>query len=240
MVLQPVGPEPPNVYWRRRALVVAGVLVVLVVLLKACTGAGGGKDASADPTADSSTPAASTGSALGGGLDDPSAAPSSGADASAAADPSGGPSTAPSSTPGATPAATPAPGGTCSDRQLRVVVGTDASAYRAGATPRLSFTVTNNSSTPCTRDVGTAALSLEVRSGPDRIWNSDDCTSKGSSSVRTLAAGTTFTPRSVTWSGKRSGPGKCGPGRARAKAGTYTVTARVGTLTSAPKRFVLR
>ena len=41
-VLRPVGPEPPGVYWRRRATLLVAVAVVVVLLAWACAGGSGG------------------------------------------------------------------------------------------------------------------------------------------------------------------------------------------------------
>lgn len=236
MVLQPVGPEPSNVYWRRRAVLIVVAVLVLLVLLRACASIGGGSD---DPETPGGAAPASTSPAdvaIGGGLDDPSDDPSPGAsgpgDPADAGDPAGTPAAT------STPAA-PAADGICRDSDLSVTVGTDASSYRAGATPRLVLKVTNTSSASCRRDLGSAALSLVVSSGPDRVWSSDDCSPAGKPAVRALAAGGSVSSR-VTWSGKRSAKGQCGPNRKRALPGTYAVTAKVGTATSAAKRFILQ
>ncbi|RZS79468.1 hypothetical protein EV189_3822 [Motilibacter rhizosphaerae] len=236
--MQPVGPEPPTVYWRRRALVLGGLVVVLALLLAYCTRGGGGSGGSASSSASSSSAAsdgASDGAsvdAVGGGLE-PSAPAD---DASSAA--SGEPAASGASTAEASASATPAAGGTCADSAITVSVRTDARAYAVGGRPHISLSVTNSSRAACRRDVGSAALSVVVRSGADRVWSSDDCGGKGTSRVTPLAAGAAYST-SVTWSGKRSAPGECGA-RPAAKAGTYTVTAYAGRAASTPVRFVLR
>jgi hypothetical protein len=50
MVLHPVGPLPASTYWRRRLVLLVG-LVVLVLLVRSCAGGGGGK-----PVSHGSTP----------------------------------------------------------------------------------------------------------------------------------------------------------------------------------------
>ena len=49
-----VGPLPPAVYWRRRAVVV-GVLLVLVLLVTYACGSSGGKGSAGAPRADVGT-----------------------------------------------------------------------------------------------------------------------------------------------------------------------------------------
>jgi hypothetical protein len=88
--------------------------------------------------------------------------------------------------------------------------------------------VTNQGPTPCTADLGQAAIELLVVSGSDRIWSSDDCAPGGEAELTTLEPGKAVTRR-ATWDGRRSLPG-CEGSKARAKAGTYRVTGRLGQL----------
>ena len=90
--------------------------------------------------------------------------------------------------------------------------------------------VRNASQVACRRDLGGRALEVQVFSGADRIWSSDDCSADTARSVQLLAPGKTL-QTTVSWAGTRSRPGCTGP-RAEAQAGTYTVRARLGTLRS--------
>lgn len=161
---------------------------------------------------------------LTGGSDDPDTlaeAPRDGA--TAAATPS-----APG-TPVATPI--PSPSGTapiCQPEALEIAAGADAESYPVGGRPRLSLSVTNTGSAPCTRDLGQAAVELLVFSGSDRIWSSDDCAPGGPKRVTTLEPGKPDVQR-VTWDARRSLP-DCGGQKAQAQAGTYRVHGRVGQL----------
>lgn len=56
-VLHPVGPNPPRVYWVRRAVLVAILLVLTFAIVKACSG-GSGKPSGSPSPHDSPTPTA--------------------------------------------------------------------------------------------------------------------------------------------------------------------------------------
>lgn len=131
------------------------------------------------------------------------------------------------------PAATTLPpvasGGPCPDSSLTLTSKTDADTYALGSAPRITLTVTNSGTVPCTRDLGSGAVELLVYSGPsDRIWSSDDCQSAKGTAVATLQPGG-HQNVVVTWFAKRSAPG-CTGTREAAKAGTYRLELRVGTL----------
>ncbi|NHC16521.1 hypothetical protein [Motilibacter deserti] len=71
MVLQPVGPESPGTYWMRRAVLLVGALVVLLLGVRAC---GGGSGDAAERGTGKPTPSATAsgtpGSGTGGGTGD--------------------------------------------------------------------------------------------------------------------------------------------------------------------------
>ena len=219
----PVGPESAETYWMRRALVALAVLVPLVLLLSLLTGGGDDALVEADATASPSP--------------EPSAASSP--DPNASPDPSASPGTSASPGASASPTASPtAAAAACTDAVLRVEAAATEATYAVGASPRLQLTVTNTGTTPCSRDLGQAAVELQVVSGADRIWSSDDCAPGGDADVVTLAPGKAEVS-TVTWSGTRSRPG-CEGDEERATAGTYRVNGRVGELRESGESFVLR
>jgi hypothetical protein len=193
MALHPVGPLPAATYWRRR-LVLLAVLIGLVLLARSAIGGGG--EPSTPRTGASPTPKAST---------------------THSATPKPKPTTAAGPT-------------TCRDGALALTVAPDAGEHRAGAPVRFTVTVKNVSGTACRRDLGGGSLELVVRSGQDRIWSSDDCSTDRGSAVQLLRAGASL-QTVVTWPGKRSARG-CPTARPEARAGTYTARARLGTLRS--------
>jgi len=142
-----------------------------------------------------------------------------------------GPSPSPSVTRSASPrpTASSAPG-TCPDSALTLTVAPEPGQHVAGRPLRLTVTVKNVSRVACKRDLGGRVLEVLIRSGEDRIWSSDDCSTDHASSVQLLRAGASL-QTTVTWQGRRSARG-CPTPSTEAKPGTYTVRARVGTLRS--------
>ena len=141
----------------------------------------------------------------------PAASTAAGASAAASAEPSASPTVA-----------------ACAPAALQLTATAGAATYVVGDRPELELTVTSSAASPCSRDVGQAAVEVLIFSGSDRIWSSDDCASGGPSKVTTLERGVPVAVK-VTWSGSRSLPGCSGP-QSRAVAGTYRVSARVGEL----------
>ena len=219
----PVGPQSAQTYWKRRAAVALAVLVPLVLLLSLL---GGGDD---DQLVDAGATAPASASA------EPTATPVPVVDPSATPAPSvtAGTSASPSASASPTAAAV-----ACTDAVLRVEAAAAEDTYTVGARPKLQLRVTNAGPTPCSRDLGQAAVELQVVSGADRIWSSDDCAPGGDADVVTLEPGQAEVS-TVTWSGARSLPG-CDGDEQKAEAGTYRVLGRVGELREQGASFVLR
>lgn len=207
-VVRPVGPEPPFVYWVRRASVVL-VLVAILAIFAWFIG-GRGSDETATPTAGTS------------------ALPTTSA------------STAPVATDAASAAAATQPVGDplpCGPGDILVEATTDSTTYRIGETPRLTLTITNTSSLPCTRDVGPKVNELKITSGGYHVWSSDDCGASDESKIVTLEPGEKVAS-TITWKGRLSEPGCPTEGDA-AKAGRYEVVGRNGKLDSDGTPFAL-
>ncbi|MEI8055938.1 MAG: hypothetical protein WCI29_00925 [Actinomycetes bacterium] len=153
--------------------------------------------------------------------------------------PGGSSTSAPSTNPSVSPTNTADAGQTlaCADSDLKVTASTDAARYPVGSTPRLRMKIENVSAKPCTRDIGAAQNELVIRSGSVRVWSSDDCSPGGSPDIATLAPGQSFSV-TVTWPGRLSAPG-CTGKKAIAKAGTYRLVGRNGTLRSSASPFSL-
>lgn len=147
------------------------------------------------------------------------------------------PTAAPTARPTPSRAAVAAPAG-CTDAGLTLTTTTEADTYAVGATPKITLVIKNAGPAPCRRDLGPGAVELLVYSGKDRVWSSDDCSPSTAQSVTVLGAGGTQAVVK-TWPGVRSLPG-CTGSRAAAKAGTYRVVARLGTLRADGAVFRLR
>lgn len=231
-MLQPVGPLPASIYWRRRAIVAVAALLVLIVGWQLLPGGGGedprrtaGAAASPTPTEQPSTSLAAT---------PPSGDPGRPADGGAAT------TAAPVSTPAPTtprPTTAPPPG-PCKDGALALRVVPAQPAYRVGQQPVLGLEVRNTSRTPCVRDLGAAQQEIVLYQGSIRLWSSNDCYPEGATDTRVLKPGVAQS-FSVTWSGLGSQP-KCAGTRARVGAGTYQLVGRLGTLVSKRTALALR
>jgi hypothetical protein len=209
--MSPIGPEPPVVYWIRRAAVIVALLTVILAsvwVIQALRHRG----ASSAAAAASASASASTGSGA--------PAPSDSAAASGApAD-------------GTVPA--------CPDAVIKVEATTNSATYPVGSTPKLTLAISNTGPAACSRDVGPAANSLEVTSGGYHVWSTDDCTPSTKTKVSTLEPGQKVVA-SITWAGKLSTKGcPDGPdGGADAKVGRYAVIGKNGAVSSDTTPFAL-
>lgn len=212
-ILNPRGPLPRGVYWRRRLVLIGAVLLLLVVTYTCARDDGGAKRTAATTT----------------GTPTPTAA--------AKTTPPPSPTSSPKATPTPTNSPTPKPTTPCTDKALKVEASTSTIRYPKGVRPVLIMSVTNTGKYACTRDLGQRARELRLTSGNDRVWSSDDCSPGGAADPVVLKPGARrdFT---VTWSRKRSKP-DCPGGQPTAAPGTYRVYARLGRITSPGAAFLL-
>ncbi|WP_067698602.1 DUF4232 domain-containing protein [Nocardia jejuensis] len=219
-MLEPNGPLPPEIYWRRRALAIGAIVVALAIVLWVGFALlrGGGDDPKADAKGATSTSATTKPSGSSSGAPDS-------ASASAKPSASGG---------SAAPAAAQ---GQCPDQSLAVKVNVGQPTYKTGEQPVFGIVITNISSSTCERDMGSGLQLVSVQSldGQRRLWSSTDCYPDGTPDVRALNPGqqAAFT---VTWSGATSQP-QCAGDRVAVPAGPYTVVAQLGSVRSAPEPF---
>jgi len=213
----PVGPQPPSVYWRRRAVLALGLIAVVVIIVLIVVRPGSG---SAEPgAATTSTPAAPAA--------DP-AAETTPTETAPAADATADP--ADTSTQGASDA--PA----CSTRDIDLVPVTDKTTYAATELPQISMSITNSGRADCSIDLGSAQQTLVVSSGEEQYWSSKDCQVNGTNQVVTLTAGQTLTTPAIAWDRTRSSADTCeSTTREPVTAGgaTYRLAVSVGDITSA-------
>ena len=216
-VVHPVGPEEPQVYWRRRLVLGLAALVTLIVIVRSVTG---GEE-----------PVAST----------VSVAPSTEAVA-ASAEPSAVPSVVASPTvaalqPTAQPTVPVVGEGECSDADTSVRVVVDRETTAVGEGVHINMIVKNISETTCKRDVGSGANEVTVISGPALIWSTDHCNPNTDKDLVELAPGQEWKVK-VVWIGKQTAKG-CKV-RNMAEPGAYWAHGRNASLNSDGVRFVVQ
>lgn len=247
-MLEPHGPLPPEIYWRRRVLAAGLALFAVLVVVLLIVFVGGGKDSSQNAAATSSSGAATT-------SDLPPSQGPGGADASAAnngggAGGAGGSSAARSgaSQSGSAPASASAAGGVptpgavvaggpCPDANISVVVGADKATYTLGEQPTFEATVTNAGPVACQRDIGTGQQQLIVLTldGSKQLWTNFDCTFQPGIKNEVLQPGQQLRYQ-LQWAGTTSAPG-CQGQRTPVAPGAYQVVAQLGAKRSAPVTF---
>lgn len=207
-LLRPVGHLPASVYWFRRGLVLAVVVVLVFLVSRLFSGGGDAQNTAAtDPQPN------------------PSGAP-----------PASAPSTSASTTATRTP--TPKPTRTtppadlaCKGSDIRIDALPGNRKIVSGS--MLNFVV---QLTPvddeCKATISNDKLAVTVTSGKDLIWSTSQCSKVIQTATLVVAKGKQAAV-TVPWNGHRSGPG-CLPGQPVAKPGTYVVKAEYdGHLSSA-------
>nr|WP_206037772.1 hypothetical protein [Rhodococcus sp. HNM0569] len=241
--MEPQGPLPPEIYWRRRALAIGVIVVVLILLVWLVSSIRGG---SADPeTAAAESSAVPTMSATATTSADSSGASGASGGSGGGSEPAGespenSSATATTSTSGS---AAPVAPGQCADQSLAIKVSPSKPTYGADEEPEFTTVVTNIGSTACERDLAGGFQQVVVSSldGAQRLWSSTDCFPQADPDIRKLDPGqqAAFT---VKWSGKTSTP-ECAteqdPQRDAVSAGAYSVVGQLGALRSAPEPFNL-
>lgn len=232
--LEPQGPLPTQIYWRRRALAL-GVAVVIIgivaaVVVMVVSGGSGAETKNADQqqsaaNAEEAAPTPLPGEAPGEKT--PIVPP---------------PQQAPPPAPTPTAAVAPPPvlqeGDDCPDSTLAVKGITSQPEYVVGDQPKFTMVVTNIGLVACKRDVGAAVLAAYVYSLDNtRLWSNLDCAPSNETLVKTFAPGEQVTTE-VTWTGMGSAP-QCPLPRQPIGAGTYNLIVQLGNLRSAPVPFIL-
>jgi hypothetical protein len=210
-LLHPRGPEAAAVYWRRRALVLGVVVVILGLAANALRG--GDEPAAAasapgvvvlvSPTQEATTPAVTA-------LPTESAAPAPTVDADGNV--------------------------LCTSDMVRVTAAVDRKSTPVGIGVHIKMSVKNTSATDCTRDVGSGANEIVITRSGDTVWSSDHCNPSADTDDAKLPAGGTWSV-TVVWNGKVTGRGCAIKGDAQ--PGTYSVKARNGTTTSSRATFTV-
>jgi hypothetical protein len=227
-----VGPLPPAVYWRRRALVAGGLLVAILLLVYSCGGSSGAGAGSRHAGATSS-PTRTPAPALSELRPQTGAPPSS-------ADPGGSGSGGGSGDASSAPAGTASPPAgtadeTCTDAEILLTPAVNR--ITGGTLPyELTLKIKNASTRSCRRDVGSGPQELHIAQNGQTLWSSDSCQGgPGQSNVVTFGAGIEDTFR-IGWDGTAGNA--CTGGRPLAP-GTYQVIAKLDTKVSTPVNFTI-
>ena len=218
--LEPHGPLPTQIYWRRRGLAL-GIAVLVVALLAGGAFAifGGSKPENTAKTATTAIPQPENKT--------PVVPPAQ---------------ASPAPTPTPTPAVAPPPllqaGDDCPDSNLAVKGITNSPQYVIGDQPKFTMVVTNIGLVACKRDVGAAVLAAYVYTlDNNRLWSNLDCAPSTETLVKTFNPGEQVTTE-VTWTGMGSAP-QCPLPREPIGPGTYNLVVQLGNLRSAEVPFML-
>jgi hypothetical protein len=219
--LEPHGPLPPQVYWRRRGLALGIALLAIALVAGVAFALFGGSNSSNDTakTATTQTPQPENKT--------PVVPPAE---------------SNPEPTPTPTSAVAPPPllqaGDDCPDSNLAIKGVTNAPQYVIGDQPKFTMVVTNIGLVACKRDVGAAVLAAYVYSLDNkRLWSNLDCAPSNETLVKTFNPGEQVTTE-VTWTGMGSAP-QCPLPREPIGPGTYNLVVQLGNLRSAAMPFIL-
>lgn len=117
-----------------------------------------------------------------------------------------------------------------------------ANSFAATETPFLWFQLTNNSSSACTFDAGTAVSFYKITSGSTTIWDSHQCDrSADASTPVVLQPGVTISSQASSWMKVYSSSTGCSTGQKAVptKGASYHLTATVNGITSSDVQFML-
>jgi hypothetical protein len=226
-----VGPLPPAVYWRRRAVVLGAILLFVLVLTYSCAGSG---RQPTDPTGAGQSPrgVASSATVLTPYTDGPLASGSPHVPAPTATDTAGQPATGTGQPASGQPVAGTA--GDCTDTEIDLAAVPAQARIAPGTPVDLTLRVKNVSSRTCSRDLGSLQQELYLKVGAQKIWSSDTCSNGRDSDVKSLVPNIVHEYR-ISWNGRDST--RCSGGVASGPvppAGSYQLFARLGTKLSEP------
>jgi len=220
-----VGPLSPAVYWRRRAVLLGGLLLAVIILTYSCSGSG----ASSSPKGASATATGTPAAVADDSSSAPLLTPTSGQPP--APSDTGTPTAGTTPTGAATTAGAPGPAGPCADTEISLTPVPEPATAKLHQPVRITFKIKNTSARPCTRDVGADPQELYIQQGSTKVWSSDACEPAHGADVRTFDPGveTTF---AVMWDSKTTNSG-C-TNRPWAPAGSYQIVGRLATKLSDP------
>jgi len=237
--LEPRGPLPTEIYWRRRGLalgivvVVIGIVVAVVVaFMNDSPGAKPAKAGKPNSAQSVPNPAPNTPAPQAPPFAGQAAAPATGVL------PQGQNPESPTLSAAVQPPPVLKEGDDCPDSALAVKGLTNAPQYFIGDQPKFTMVVTNIGLVACKRDVGAAVLAAYVYSlDHQRLWSNLDCAPSNETLVKIFTPGEQVTT-AVTWTGMGSAP-HCPLPRPAIGPGTYNLVVQLGNLRSLAVPFIL-
>lgn len=231
--LEPHGPLPRQIYWRRRALALGVAVLVIGIVAAIVTVVVLNTRSTEQPTANESPAPAGQAAA-------PTPLPGENPDIKSPIQPPAQQAPPPTATP--TAAVVPPPilreGDDCPDSTLAVKGITNQPQFIVGDQPKFTMVVTNIGLVACQRDVGAAVLAAYVYTlDNQRLWSNLDCAPSNETLIKTFQPGEQVTTE-VTWTGMGSAP-NCPLPRQPIGPGTYNLVVQLGNLRSAPVPFIL-
>jgi len=211
-----VGPLPASVYWRRRAVVLLGLAMVVLVLSYAFGGDNG-------PVAGAGTHPTATGTPT------PTPTPT----VLHPTTPTARPTTSSGST-----FSLPVGGATgpCTDAEVRVTATAASPTVQRGQPVDVTITIKNVSRRTCGRDIGADMQELRLMDGETVIWSSDDCNANKGRDMQSFKPGRQVS-YTLTWNGHRSRSGAgakvCTPTAPTPEPAVYQLVARLDQKLSA-------
>jgi hypothetical protein len=232
--LEPRGPLPTEIYWRRRGLAL-GIAVVVIGIAVATVIAFVGGSAGAKPAGSDKANSAQN---KPGAPAPPQGAPPGQESVNPVAPPQGLNPESPTPTAAVMPPPVLKEGDDCPDSTLAVKGLTSAPQYFIGDQPKFTMVVTNIGLVSCKRDVGAAVLAAYVYSLDNkRLWSNLDCAPSNETLVKSFTPGEQVTT-AVTWTGMGSAP-HCPLPRPAIGPGTYNLVVQLGNLRSLTVPFIL-
>ncbi|MEO8816437.1 MAG: hypothetical protein ABI307_02445, partial [Mycobacterium sp.] len=190
--LEPQGPLPAQIYWRRRGLAL-GIAVAVIGVVAAIIFAVVHSSAGADATSAKKSASAQH--------NEPGAAPE---EVKTPVVPPEAQAPSATLTAAVVPPPVLKPGDDCPDSTLAVKGLTSQPHYTVGEQPQFAMVVTNIGLVACKRDVGAAVLAAYVYSlDTQRLWSNLDCAPSNETLVKTFEPGEQVTT-TVTWTGMGS------------------------------------
>lgn len=252
-VLHPVGPEAPQTYWVRRAVVLGAAILALIVVIALIVSQNSNGSVVATPTP---TPTAVVSSGPPPYTPTPTPAPSPSSTSSASSKAS---ATAKAETEtetetdesesdsrasarpseSASAGARPKSDGpvACAGDRLRPTITGERKLEREQDNT-FSISLINGSGQTCTVKVSGDNFELKIYSGTDRIWSSKDCSTAVKSVTKKLAEEQSVSWK-MTWKGNRS-KDDCKKRPEIPEAGTYFATAQYEGAKPVQLRMILR